>query len=76
MPIHLTAWELGDVRPSKLVLAAIALIVLVALKAHFGGRRSTWERDWAGKMILVVVSRGTWSTNSNSLIGAAHTIHP
>lgn len=57
MPIHSLATFLGDTNTSQLFFGAAALATVVGVKAWSGGRKCTWERDWAGKMIMIVVSR-------------------
>lgn len=56
MPVHTIATYVENATESKLFLSAAALILAVALKVWSGGRSCTRERDWAGKMILIVVS--------------------
>nr|XP_031862078.1 uncharacterized protein CI109_002491 [Kwoniella shandongensis]KAA5529150.1 hypothetical protein CI109_002491 [Kwoniella shandongensis] len=56
MPVHSLAEYLGDISTSQLVVGAGVFAVLFWLKAWSGGRSTTWEREWAGKMILVVGS--------------------
>ncbi|WWD22715.1 hypothetical protein CI109_107208 [Kwoniella shandongensis] len=55
MPVHSLAEYLGDISTSQLVVGAGVFAVLFWLKAWSGGRSTTWEREWAGKMILVVI---------------------
>jgi hypothetical protein len=57
MPIHSAASWLGHYDLANTAAVVLACTVLWALKSWLGGRQNTWERDWAGKMILVVVSR-------------------
>jgi hypothetical protein len=57
MPIHgIAALLEGRVNYGYAVTAVILVILAATLKAWSGGRKNTWERDWAGKMILVIVS--------------------
>jgi hypothetical protein len=56
MPIHSIATVLDDVEISTVITAALTLLGIVSVKAWSGGRKCTWEREWAGKMILIVVS--------------------
>lgn len=63
MPVHSLASLLTHASVPSVIGASSAVAVLVGVKAWAGGRKCTWERDWAGKMILVVVScshLGTW----------------
>ena len=57
MPIHSAASWLGHYDLANTAAVVLACTALWALKSWLGGRQNTWERDWAGKMILVVVSR-------------------
>lgn len=61
MPIHTLASAFGTASSSQLVLGGATLVGVYSTKVWAGGKRSAWERDWAGKMILIVVSaaRGT-----------------
>ncbi|WVR03121.1 hypothetical protein IAU60_000111 [Kwoniella sp. DSM 27419] len=54
MPVHSLATFFGDVSASQLVVGAFAFALIIAVKTLVGGRKCTWERDWAGKMVLVV----------------------
>jgi hypothetical protein len=56
MPVNYLASHASYVSTNRLILAALAVLGVYVLKAWTGGRRNTWERDWTGKMILVVVS--------------------
>lgn len=57
MPIHgIAALLEGRVNYGYAVTAVILVVLAATLKAWAGGRKNTWERDWAGKMILVIVS--------------------
>ena len=56
MPIHSAATLLGDYDLTNVVGALALLAALWFARARINGRRNTRERDWAGKMILVVVS--------------------
>lgn len=38
------------------MIAASTIAGATYAKARAGGRKCTWERDWAGKMIMIVVS--------------------
>ncbi|KAH8084036.1 hypothetical protein HD553DRAFT_296451 [Filobasidium floriforme] len=55
MPIHgIAALLEGRVNYGYAVTAVILVVLAATLKAWSGGRKNTWERDWAGKMILVI----------------------
>ncbi|WVW81305.1 hypothetical protein I302_103296 [Kwoniella bestiolae CBS 10118] len=54
MPVHSLASAFGNITTSQLVFGAISFAVVVFVKTWAGGRKCTWERDWKGKMILVV----------------------
>ncbi|KAK8844731.1 hypothetical protein IAR55_006581 [Kwoniella newhampshirensis] len=56
MPVHTLAEYLGDISTSHLVVGAGVFALLFWIKIWSGGRSTTWEREWAGKMILVVAS--------------------
>jgi hypothetical protein len=58
MPIHSLATLLDGVDASTIIVGAATLLGTVSLKAWTGGRKCTWEREWAGKMILIVVGPG------------------
>ncbi|RSH83956.1 hypothetical protein EHS25_005200 [Saitozyma podzolica] len=54
MPIHTLASAFGSASSSQLVLGGATLVGVYSTKVWAGGKRSAWERDWAGKMILIV----------------------
>ncbi|KAE8541228.1 hypothetical protein D1P53_002585 [Cryptococcus gattii VGV] len=54
MPIHTIASAFGDISTSQLIAGAATFAVIFWLKLWSGGKKCTWEREWAGKMILVV----------------------
>ncbi|OCF34854.1 hypothetical protein I316_03400 [Kwoniella heveanensis BCC8398] len=54
MPVHSLATLFGDVSVDTLVVGALAFAAILGIRTWLGGRKCTWERDWAGKMILVV----------------------
>ncbi|ORY27349.1 hypothetical protein BCR39DRAFT_538425 [Naematelia encephala] len=54
MPIHSVASLVDDIATNNIILAAFGFATVISLKAWAGGRKCTWERDWAGKMILIV----------------------
>ncbi|KLT42592.1 hypothetical protein CC85DRAFT_79516 [Cutaneotrichosporon oleaginosum] len=54
MPVHLVSESLGGIPNPTLVLAALGGITAYGLKIATGGRKSIWEREWAGKLIMVV----------------------
>lgn len=55
MPVNSISAALNPVSANRLVAGGIAAVSLYTLKAWAGGRLNTWERDWSGKLILVVV---------------------
>ena len=55
MPIHSIASYLDNATGSQLIVGALALAGFYGIRVWAGGRKCTWEREWAGKMILVVV---------------------
>ena len=64
MPIHgIAALLEGKVNYRYATLAVGVIVVLAMLKAWSGGRKNTWARDWAGKMILVVVCHHALTNN-------------
>ncbi len=56
MPIHSIATAFSDARTEYILGAVAAVVLLYSVKIWAGGRKCTWERDWAGKMILIAVS--------------------
>ncbi|WVQ72271.1 hypothetical protein IAR50_001821 [Cryptococcus sp. DSM 104548] len=54
MPVHSLASAVGDISTSHLMVAAATFLVIFSLKIWSGGKKNTWEREWAGKMILIV----------------------
>ncbi|KAL7420205.1 hypothetical protein Q5752_005171 [Cryptotrichosporon argae] len=54
MPIHLAAGLLQHVDTSVLVGCAGAALAAYTARTWVGGRRCTWEREWAGKLIMIV----------------------
>ncbi|WWC67282.1 uncharacterized protein I206_101190 [Kwoniella pini CBS 10737] len=59
MPVHSLATVFGNISSSQLIVGAITFALIIFVKAWAGGRKCTWERDWKGKMILVVASPTT-----------------
>jgi hypothetical protein len=55
MPIHSLASFFGNASTSQLVVGAATVAGVYGVKVWSGGKTSTWERDWAGRMILIVV---------------------
>jgi hypothetical protein len=56
MPIHgIDSLIEGRVNYSYALIAVGVVTVALSIKAWASGRKNTWERDWAGKMVLVVV---------------------
>lgn len=55
MPIHTLASVFGDISTSQLIAGAATFAVVFWVKLWSGGKKCSWEREWAGKMILVVV---------------------
>ena len=55
MPVHSLATVLQYVEGNYLILGALGIGALGLIKIRSGGRKTTWEREWAGKMILIVV---------------------
>ncbi|EIW73115.1 hypothetical protein TREMEDRAFT_26353 [Tremella mesenterica DSM 1558] len=53
MPIHTISAALDNASSSTLTTAAITAVGLTILRTYLGGRTSTWERESAGKMILI-----------------------
>jgi hypothetical protein len=56
MPVHSAASLLTHTSIGSIIGVSTGVAALVGLKAWSGGRKCTWERDWAGKMILIIVS--------------------
>ncbi|WVF66581.1 hypothetical protein IAT40_001321 [Kwoniella sp. CBS 6097] len=54
MPVHSLATLFGDISVDTLIVGALAFAAILGVRTWLGGRRCTWERDWAGKMILIV----------------------
>ena len=61
MPTHIVASYLQHFDTGVLMTSAALLGGSVYLKARAGGRKNTWERDWAGKMIIILVRRSLFS---------------
>lgn len=57
MVVHTAAQLVNYVSVPQLIGGSVAAAGLWSVKAWAGGRKCTWEREWAGKMILVVVRR-------------------
>lgn len=55
MPVNYLATYASYVSTNRLIYGAFLVFGLYLVKAWTGGRRNTWERDWTGKMILIVV---------------------
>jgi hypothetical protein len=55
MVVHSAATLVNYVSVPQVVGGSIVAAGLWSVKAWAGGRKCTWEREWAGKMILVVV---------------------
>lgn len=53
--IHAIASFLDNVPITTIILGFLFLGFVILVRAWAGGRTCTRERDWAGKMILVVV---------------------
>jgi hypothetical protein len=56
MPIHTAASLLQYIDPTTFGLTVFGVAITGYVKQRSGGRKCTWERDWAGKMILIIVS--------------------
>ena len=69
MPVHSVATVLQHVEGNYLIFGVLAIGALGLIRVRSGGRKTTWERDWAGKMILIVVRSYTNITYSD-MIGA------
>ncbi|OWZ36391.1 hypothetical protein C347_00562 [Cryptococcus neoformans AD2-60a] len=54
MPIHTLASVFGDISTSQLIAGAATFAVVFWVKLWSGGKKCSWEKEWAGKMILVV----------------------
>ncbi|GMK59618.1 hypothetical protein CspeluHIS016_0802240 [Cutaneotrichosporon spelunceum] len=54
MPVNILSESFADISNSKLVLCALAGITAYGIKVATGGRKSIWEREWTGKLIMVV----------------------
>ncbi|WVN88518.1 uncharacterized protein L203_103729 [Cryptococcus depauperatus CBS 7841] len=54
MPIHTLASVFGDIPTSQLVLGAATFALIFSLTIWAGGKKCVWEREWAGKMIMIV----------------------
>lgn len=62
MPIHTIADKLANVDTKVLTTAVAVSVAAYAVKVYNGGKKSIWEREWGGKMILIAVSSlSTWS---------------
>jgi len=56
MPLHTAASALQYIDTTVLALTVAGLAGMGLIKTKLSGRTCTWERDWAGKMIIVSVS--------------------
>lgn len=56
MPIHTIAEKLSHVDTKKLSTAVAVGVGALALKVYSGGKKSVWEREWGGKLIIIAVS--------------------
>lgn len=56
MPIHTIAEHLSGVDSKKLTTAVAVAIGAFAVKVYSGGKKSVWEREWGGKLIIIAVS--------------------
>lgn len=56
MPIHSIATYLSAAPATPILIIVVCLATILVLKSWSNGRVNTWERDWGGKMILVLVS--------------------
>ncbi|WVQ94190.1 hypothetical protein IAU59_001268 [Kwoniella sp. CBS 9459] len=54
MPVHSLASLFGDISIDTLIVGALTFAAILGVRTWLSGRKCTWERDWAGKMILVV----------------------
>ncbi|ORX35052.1 hypothetical protein BD324DRAFT_633748 [Kockovaella imperatae] len=54
MPVNTVASLLENVDGRFLILGAVTMSLLYVVKVWSAGPKTTWERDWAGKMILVI----------------------
>lgn len=59
MVVHSAATLVNYIPLQQVLGSTVAAAAIWSVKAWAGGRKCVWERDWAGKMILIVVSRGT-----------------
>lgn len=57
MVVHTAAQIVEYVSVPNLIGGTVGAAGLWSLKARAGGRKCTWEREWAGKMIMIVVSQ-------------------
>ena len=57
MVVHTAAQIVEYVSVPNLIGGTVAAAGAWSVKACAGGRKCTWEREWAGKMIMVVVSQ-------------------
>lgn len=55
MVVHSAAQLVNYVPIQQVLGATVAAAGLWSIKAWAGGRKCIWEREWAGKMILIVV---------------------
>lgn len=56
MVVHSAAQLVNYIPLQQVLGSTVAAAGLWSVKAWAGGRKCVWERDWAGKMILIVVS--------------------
>lgn len=56
MPLGIVSTLVGDVDNSTLITGALVVGTAYAAKVYASGRKSIWERDWTGKLIMIAVS--------------------
>lgn len=58
MVVHISAELFGGFDYNTLVAVAATTATAYAVKVFAGGKKCTWEREWAGKLIMIAVSMG------------------
>jgi hypothetical protein len=56
MPFNVLSKYLAPVDSSTLFTAALGAGAAYAAKIYASGRKNVWEREWGGKLIMIVVS--------------------
>jgi hypothetical protein len=67
MVVHTAAQIVEYVSVPTLIAGSVGAAGMWSVKAWAGGRKCTWEREWAGKMIMVVVSLRVYAEGGDEI---------